>query len=68
MGNFQEIIAANKSFEDFQEVFVFGCTVALDLSDEKGSIMCPGLVRTYGPVVGGVLSMSVLFVFQFNSV
>ena len=68
MGNFQKIIAANKSFEDFQEVFVLGCIAALDLSDEKGSIMCPGLVRTYGPVVGGVLSMSVLYNFEFNLV
>ena len=67
MGKFQEIIAANKSFEDFQEFFVLGCTAALELTHEKGYIMCPGLVRTYGPVVGVVLSMSVLYVFGFYS-
>lgn len=47
----QDIIDANKTFEDFEEVFILSCTVVLDATFEKGHVMCPGLVASYGPVV-----------------
>lgn len=53
MQKFQDILDANKTFEDFRDEIVFICTVALDATFEKGHIMCPGLVDSYGPVVRG---------------
>ena len=47
----QDILDANRTFEDFKEVFILSCTVALDATFEKGHVMCPGLVDSYGPVV-----------------
>ena len=47
----QDILDANKTFEDFRDVFVGICTVAIDVTFEKGHLMCPGLVDAYGPVV-----------------
>lgn len=56
VGKFQDILEANKSFEDFKGFFVLSCSVALDLTGERGSVMCPGLVKAYGPVIQYVLS------------